>query len=432
MSKYDLDLDYVFPAVVSGSFLGCWKELVGISWKEIYAVIAEVERKISENKENPEVLAKAYLKKAQCVQKIEEYNTAYYFPTYLLFIRSFYKHKYHKERIKKLIEKQLELNPDMPEALMLMGKLYHNTSKEVCILDNEDLNPKYIESIDKAINWYTKAIQLKPDYAAAFYNRGNLYSEAWFSINSLDGGDSEKAISNFTDAIRLRPLESIYYFERGKEYSKMEIHGKAIEDFSSAIHYGSDEFNKRTNVFYERGSQYMKLKNYEKAINDLSESIRLRPDENKTLLMRKNAYYRSGNQGNAKADFDEYLRRTNNKILTKGKCTVCGLPFTVLPEEKTYTIGPIGFVEDKVCKNCKENGELNFKSEKKTGEQKWLTDFPSDEEIVSLLHTYKEEIHITPDDYQRLLYISNRMVYIDEYHPEIWLDTINILENLLK
>ena len=216
ISNYDLDLDYLIPAI-------------DISEEELKAIIAEAESIIAEGKAGSEKLAMAYLKKAQCLQKIE------------VGIENFEKTQC---QIKKIIEKAMELSPNMAEAVMQMGKWYQL---------NGNLN--------KAIEIYTKAIQLKPNYAAAFNNRSNVYS----SINL------SKAIADSTEAIQIRPFDAIYYYNRGRKYSALGEH--------------------------------------EKAIVDLSETIRLRPDMIKALLLRGLAYLSVDDKDKAKVDFDEYLRR---------------------------------------------------------------------------------------------------------------------------
>src|SRR5208337_3658012 len=50
--------------------------------------------------------------------------------------------------------------------------------------------------LDEKIRFYSQAIRLKPDYAAAFNNRG----VARLDIRDLDG-----ALQDFNEAIRLRP-----------------------------------------------------------------------------------------------------------------------------------------------------------------------------------------------------------------------------------
>jgi len=215
-SNYDLDLDYTIP-------------VFDISEEELKAIVAEAENIIAESKVDSGKLAIAYLKKAQCLQKtqtdIDNFSET-------------------QCQIKNLIMKAMELSPSMPEVIMQMGKWYQL---------NGNLN--------KAIEMYTRAIRIKPDYAAAFNNRSSAYSSI----------DLSKAIADSTEAIRIRPFDAIYYFNRGQKYSALSEHEKAIADFS--------------------------------------EAIRLRPDLIKALLLRGLAYLSAGDKYKAKADFDEYLRR---------------------------------------------------------------------------------------------------------------------------
>ena len=47
-----------------------------------------------------------------------------------------------------------------------------------------------------ALEDYTKAIQLKPDYSSAYNNRGNLYEAM---------GQQDKALADYNKAIQLKP-----------------------------------------------------------------------------------------------------------------------------------------------------------------------------------------------------------------------------------
>ena len=49
---------------------------------------------------------------------------------------------------------------------------------------------------DHAIEDYSRAIRLRPDYADAYYGRANIYNEL---------GDTEKAMADFNAAIRIKP-----------------------------------------------------------------------------------------------------------------------------------------------------------------------------------------------------------------------------------
>ena len=245
MSKYDLDLDYAIPAI-------------DITEKELNEIIVEADSIIAENSASPEKLAVAYLKKAQCLYKLAQVNDN----------NSSDEEKLYKA--KELLEKALELAPDMPEVLMRLGTINSEISKnaeiEVSVNEeNEELGPPIsIEELEnlpsfddylfgEAITMLTKAIQLKPDYAAAYNNRSNVFHNK--CENHQD--NLKKAIADLTEAIRIRPLDANYYLNRGQRYSELGEHEKAFCDFTSAITYGSDTFKKEFPIYnlHERAFQ---------------------------------------------------------------------------------------------------------------------------------------------------------------------------------
>lgn len=85
---------------------------------------------------------------------------------------------------------------------------------------------------DRAIADYTTAIQLKPDYAEAYNDRGFAYYRK---------ADAEHAIADFTRAIELRPNYPKAYNSRGVVYMS---HGygaeKSVPDFTRAIELQPD------------------------------------------------------------------------------------------------------------------------------------------------------------------------------------------------
>jgi len=89
----------------------------------------------------------------------------------------------------------------------------------------EDLSG--VHDFDQAIADYTTAIQLKPDYAEAYNDRGFAYYLK---------GDAERAIADYTRAIELRPNYPKAYNSRGVAYM---AHGygaaKSVPDFDRAI-----------------------------------------------------------------------------------------------------------------------------------------------------------------------------------------------------
>ena len=294
MLKYNVDLDYAIP-------------LVDISKEELNEIIAKADKIISEGKENPKELAVAYLKKAQCLYKIEQSDIFASEDDLLLpptensgrFIITI-DDKQEQKEIKGLLEKALELSPEMPEALMRLGSTYGNNTTDK-------------DKIDAAIDLLTRAIQLKPDYAAAFNNRSS-------EIHKLGGEDNiNKAIADLSEAIRIRPFDAMYYYNRAGCYSDLEMHEKVIEDLSNVLNYSSDAFKKINRIFLKRGKKYMELEEYGKAADDFSESLNLEMDHANTLLMRGKAYYLAGEKDKAKADIEEYLKRKRKSAYDAGR-----------------------------------------------------------------------------------------------------------------
>jgi len=184
MSKYDLDLDYAIPKI-------------DISLEELNEIITDADSIIADNSTSPEKLAVACLKKAQCLYKLEQAND--------------FSDKEKLYKAKELLKKTLELIPDMPEALMRLGTIYDELSENVA------------GYFYKAVTMLTKAIQLKPDYAAAFNNRSHVYGtdeDSQYKDENYQN-NCRKAITDLTEAVRIRPCHATYYFNRSQHYSKL-------------------------------------------------------------------------------------------------------------------------------------------------------------------------------------------------------------------
>ncbi len=79
---------------------------------------------------------------------------------------------------------------------------------------------------DKAIAAYTKAIEINPQYAEAYKNRGIVYS---------DLKDYDKAMADNNKAIEINPQYAEAYNNRGVVYRILKDYDKAIKDYNKAI-----------------------------------------------------------------------------------------------------------------------------------------------------------------------------------------------------
>jgi tetratricopeptide (TPR) repeat protein len=80
---------------------------------------------------------------------------------------------------------------------------------------------------NEAIDDYTKAIKLKPDYPEAFYSRGNLK-------------DNYGAIAEFIKVIEFKPNYANAYYYRGNSKAKLKDYNGAIGDYTNAIELKPD------------------------------------------------------------------------------------------------------------------------------------------------------------------------------------------------
>jgi tetratricopeptide (TPR) repeat protein len=120
--------------------------------------------------------------------------------------------------------------------------------------------------IDERLRFYSEAIRLESDYAAAFNNRGNVRRAK---------GDLEGAIQDFSEAIRLKPDDAAAAFNnRGNaRCDKGDLEG-ALQDYTEAIRLKPDY----AVVFNNRGVALCDKGDLEGALQDYTEAIRLKPE----------------------------------------------------------------------------------------------------------------------------------------------------------
>ena len=108
------------------------------------------------------------------------------------------------------------------EAYTAFYKGFASGNKADEAITSEEKEQEY----EKAIEDYTKAIELKPDLAIAYNNRGNAYKGK---------GEFDVAIQDFNKAIELNPQFTIAYNNRGNAYRDKGEFDVAIQDFNKAI-----------------------------------------------------------------------------------------------------------------------------------------------------------------------------------------------------
>lgn len=154
---------------------------------------------------------------------------------------------------------------------------------------------------EEALHDYTKAIEIRSDYADAYYARGNVHDIMH---------NFEQAIRDVTKAIELNNNFVWAYYLRGILYNKCAVlystpgnYKPAIRDLTKAIELKSDF----TEAYHYRGLIYYALGNYQQAIRDHTKAIEIKPDYADAYESRGGAYGRLGNQQQEIKDYTKAI-----------------------------------------------------------------------------------------------------------------------------
>jgi tetratricopeptide (TPR) repeat protein len=133
------------------------------------------------------------------------------------------------------------------------------------------------QNFEQAIVCFTKSIELNPNKAAPYNNRGRVYSVQ--KHNDL-------AITDFTKAIEIDSSDPILFHNRGSEYANQFQFELAIKDLTKAIRFKI----KYAGTYYNRGVAYYYLNNLELAIKDFTQAIKIAPDYIDAYMSRGRLY----------------------------------------------------------------------------------------------------------------------------------------------
>lgn len=167
---------------------------------------------------------------------------------------------------------------------------------------------------DQAIYKYTKYLRIRPNVAAAWYNRGLAYYQKgsdWRSGSTeIVKGNIDKAVLNFSQAIRLDPKSEDSFTYRGLSYAVIFVldvkrySTLAISDFSSAI-----ELNPNSSENYRRrGDMHEAVNRYDEAFSDYNKAINLNRNNTAAYLGRGKVYNSKKDFRLAKSDIENALR----------------------------------------------------------------------------------------------------------------------------
>lgn len=186
----------------------------------------------------------------------------------------------------QLFSQAIELYPDFEKA-------YSN--RAYCYLS--------LNNVDKARADFLKLTEIAERPDNAFYELGAIHSEA---------GDSEKAIEFYSKAIESNAIVAKYHYQKGLENFKLEKYEAAKDDFTGAIVLDK----KYAHAYNDRGSANRMLEKMNDAILDYKAATM----HDNTLLVAFNnlgsAYREKGEFDNAIKSYTDAINKNKNAYLS--------------------------------------------------------------------------------------------------------------------
>jgi tetratricopeptide (TPR) repeat protein len=152
---------------------------------------------------------------------------------------------------------------------------------------------------EKAIQSFSKAIEIDPENEEAYFLRGNAYN---------DSGKPELALKDYTVVLKRNPEDQLALYNRSLAYLSLQQFDQAIEDLSRLIQLAPEEpngYNLRSVVNSQKGE-------YSLAVADATRVIEL-GNEIQGMTNRSLAYERQGNLPAAIADETALLEKVPQK-----------------------------------------------------------------------------------------------------------------------
>ena len=211
----------------------------------------------------------------------------------------------------------VSVNPS--EAYRARGSVYYATKKYAKALSDYEesirLRPSYSGGYiclaraysnrgdyRSAIALYNRLIEIEPDNATYYHDRGLSYAADGQKEQAQV--DFDKAMKLFAEAIRSNPSDASSYRGRGFAYLSLGDLDNAIRDFTDALEINKDS----AEAYRDRGYAYRLNNQFDLAIKDLGNAIKLDPKDVDAYTNRGLAYLSKDNLDAAIADFDIAIR----------------------------------------------------------------------------------------------------------------------------
>jgi tetratricopeptide (TPR) repeat protein len=129
-------------------------------------------------------------------------------------------------------------------------------------VNNRGVSYAMMGRLPEAADDFDRVIELKPDFAPAWFNRGELRQQQ---------GQLAEAIEDYDRALELRPGDRAALVSRGQAYFGLGKNALALADFGEAIRVDP----KHSAAYIHRGTTLVEVGRYAEAARDFKAAIRI-------------------------------------------------------------------------------------------------------------------------------------------------------------
>jgi len=193
--------------------------------------------------------------------------------------------KRHKEAL-AAYDRALELRPDNADAWYNKGFTLNDLKRH-----------------KEALASYDRALELMPDCAEAWCNRG-------VSLNDLKR--HKEALASYDRALELMPDCAEAWCNRGVTLNDLMCHEESLTSYDRAIEIKPDY----AEAYSNRGESLRELKQYEQALASFDKAIGFRPDFANAIANRGNVFFIINQFEQGEASLREAIRIDPNLLIT--------------------------------------------------------------------------------------------------------------------
>lgn len=190
------------------------------------------------------------------------------------------------------------------QAEELGSKAEGNTGSVEVNSDEKKLYDQALAEKDpyKAIELLDQAIELKEDYADAYFERGKRKVD----IENVDEirVNYNDALDDYNVYISMRPKKAEAYAERGYAFRRLDRDEEALKDYNQAIRLNP----KLADAYLGRAWVKIKTDDNEGALKDLEKAVQIGPEDPDTHFELGHFQYGAGEYEKAIASFDKALK----------------------------------------------------------------------------------------------------------------------------